>query len=442
MKFNQPIVFLLFGAAFSAFFACNDPTVIGEDLLIDDQLGIGFTDTLTLRTYNLEEDSVLTFDPNVFVANFSSFPVGNFMDPVFGTSKSSIAAQVTLTGSAPDFSGQTCDSIVLILPYEPDQTYGMLNQPYTFEVFEMTQILSDSVEYYSDQSFEFDPVPIGTKEFFPAPQDSVRVYDAREDDFNVQFPQLRINLTEEFKNDFFGADPLNFETVDAFLDFFRGFYIQSVSNQTNGGLVSFRFNSLNAGIRVYYHLDTVFSEYFFQVSSANVLTARFEHSYQGSFVEEFLGEDAPLKDSLLFLQGMSGINFVIEIPYADELDNIIVNQAEIELPIVFLPIDDPTYTPIEQIIISEILEDGSRRLIEDVARTNVNTLSDIFGGVPDGEVYRLNISAHFQDMIQSSVTKKMLVTANVKPEVAARAVLAGPQNGDRPAKLNLTFTQF
>lgn len=441
MKHFHPFLYLLLGAAFIAHVACNDPTVIGEDLLSGDQLDIEFTDTLTLLTYNAKEDSVRTFNPDIFATNYTSFPIGDFNDPVFGRTRASAVFQVSLLGSSPVFSSGTLDSIVLILPYRANQTYGKLDEEYTIEVLELSQSLDDSLEYFSNDSFESFPFPIGSRSFYPAPEDSVSVFSPKDDDFVQEAPHLRVRLDNAFSDAFFSADATNFESVDAFLDFFKGIMVRPASE--NGGLVSFNFGLSTTGLRVYYHVDTVFSEYFFPVNSATVVAAKFENDYTGATVNDFLGETSPYADSLLFLQGMSGINIVLEIPYADELTNIIVNKAELELPIIWLPNDDPDYSPIDQIVVSQVLADGSLRLIDDITRSPASRLTEIFGGVVSADdVYRLNISAHFQDMIRSLVTNKLRITAYIKPEQAGRVVLGGPGNRDYPAKLNLTYTRF
>ena len=144
---------------------------------------------------------------------------------------------------------------------------------------------------------------------------------------------------------------------------------------------------------------------------------------------------------------MSGTDFVLEFPYVTSLEDKLVNKAELELPIILLPDDDPVNGPLEQIIAYEIFEDGTFRQVDDVDfainRAGPESFSDIFGGtVEPDDVYRLNISVHFQNMIRGAVTNKMLIRTTPKKGQAARVVLGGPQNGFSAAKLNLTFTNL
>jgi len=433
-------------ALFLALMSCNDPTVIGSDLLSGDGLDINFTDTITLTGHTVKEDSIKTFDPDVFTSDFANFHCGDFMDPVFGRSTSTIYAQVNLNTTPPFFGNGTLDSIVLILPYNADLSYGKLDETYSIEIYEMDESFLDSTQYFSNESFAVKGIPIGMKDFVPKVTDSVLVVVPNNDSLITQLeaPHLRVRLDQFFSESFFSADTFNFNTRRNFLEFFKGIQIRPVSS--NHGLVSFRMRNQMTGIRVYYHEDTVFKQYQFPIFAGNVVTAQFTHDYTGSIAGDFIGPGATGGDSLFFVQGMSGLNFNIEIPYADAFENIVVNRAEIVLPIVTLMEDEMVYSPVSQIVVSEVRSDGTFRVIDDltIALTRLGeNFGDLFGGVvtTDG-VYKLNISAHFQDMVRGIASKKIRVTVYFKPEHAERAVLAGPRHATTPAKLRLSFTKF
>ena len=443
------LVALLIGSA------CNDPTVIGSDLLAGDELDIGFTDTVTIRSYNMVEDSIITFNPDVFT-NISSFPIGKMEDPVFGESSSAIYAQPTLNTQLPDFDEpqQMLDSVVLVLPFNARQSYGNLEETFSLEVYQMAETFPDT-QLYSDMDFMVGDL-IGTYEYVPAVNDSVTIDVPGQDSTESLIPQIRIPLDQNmFGSKLFGMDTTISTSVEEFENFVKGIYIKPVS--TNKGIPSFRLRAviagdskLNAGIRVYSHLDTTYSEYLFPFFSDNVVMARYEHDYSTSplnLQQDFIGENAVYRDSLLFVQGMSGANFVIEVPYVESLSNKVLNKAELVFPIQFLPNDDPTiYLPIEQMVVSEIKDDGTRELIDDylfaVAKDS-DDFAEYFGGDQEADdTYRVNITSHLQDMSRGLVTKKMVVTLLFKAEQAARVVLNGTGHAATPAKLELTFTNF
>ena len=446
MKHHFKEALWVLAALFLTLISCNDPTVIGSDLLSGDGLDIEFTDTLTLTGYTIEADSVKTYDPDIFTADYENFHCGDFLDPVFGRSTSTIYAELNLNTSAPFFLNGTLDSIVLILPYNADLSYGKLDEMYSIEIYELDERLNDSLTFYSTSSFDTKSTPIGFKDFVPRVADSVLVVVPNKDSLvtALQAPHLRVRLDQFFSTPFFKADTSNFNTNSKFLEYFKGIQIRPVSS--NKGMVSFNMRNSMTGLRVYYHEDSTFRQYQFPIFSGNVVTANFTNDYAGSIAENFIGPNAAGKDSLFFIQGMSGLNFNLEIPYAEAFKNIVVNRAEIILPIINLPEDDMDYSPVKQVVVSEMLTDSTFRVIDDVsiALTRVgDKFGDLFGGnVTSDGAYKLNISAHFQDMMRGLVGKKMRVTVYLKPERAERVVLAGPRYGPAPAKVRLSFTKY
>jgi hypothetical protein len=445
MKYTQPVALWVIGAALLALFSCNDPTVIGSDLLSGDQLDINFTDSVTFTSYVQKEDSVLTYDPNPFATAFQSFPCGEFIDPVFGKTTASISAGVLLGSKPPNFSGATLDSMVLILPWQSGKVYGKIDELYTLEVFELQEKLFVDSTYYSNRQLAIGSSPIGSYQFTPKPGDSVQVIIPDPDSLRFQKlpPHLRIKLDDAFSQQFFEADSLNFASDTAFLKFFKGFHVKAASQ--NGGMLSFNLYNALAGISVYFHRDSNFTTHVFPVSLTNVATAQFKHNYEGTLVENFIGKKGEVSDSLIFIQGMSGVNTVLEFPYVQTLGDIIVNKAELEFTIMNLPQDDMAYTSIDQIVVSEIVNDTTFVDIVDVISTRRIAQNDFyrfFGGNPSGGKYKLNISAHFQDMIRGVKSNKLLVRVYFKPEKTSRVVLGGPSHSISPAKLNLSFTKF
>ncbi len=452
MKHFRLFTFVIFTIAAFMHSACNDPTVIGSDLLSGDQLDIEFTDTVTFRTYNVTEDSILTFIPN-FNGNIESFPLGIFEDPIFGTAKSGVYCQPTRLSSPPDFNAQNSnlilDSVILVLPYNAKASYGNLLETYSLEVYKMAESFPDTPILYSNRDYLTDKL-IGTIDYTPNVEDSVLVKVPGTEDSTTQIaPQLRIHLTEnEFDEDLFNIDTLDISTVETFEEYLKGIYIEPTS--VNKGMPSFNFRSSLTGIRVFYHtLDSTYSQYLFPIFPLNVVTARYEHDLSTSTLNlenDFIGENATYTDSLLFVQGMSGTNFVVEIPYSESLADKVINKAEIVFPIQMLLEDDPQYFPAEQLVVSEIMDDGTISLIDDyrLARTaKGDEFDDLFGGnIGSDNTYRVNITSHLQDMSRGLVTEKMMFSLFLKAEQASRAVLSGPGNSVSPAKLEITFTNF
>ncbi|HKC36608.1 MAG TPA: DUF4270 family protein, partial [Chitinophagaceae bacterium] len=69
------------------FASCNDPDIVGLDVQpAGDQINLTFTDTATLQTYSIREDSLRTDE-------VSQFLLGSYTDSVFGRTDASIYAQ-------------------------------------------------------------------------------------------------------------------------------------------------------------------------------------------------------------------------------------------------------------------------------------------------------------------------------------------------------------
>lgn len=447
-------------SGFCLFNACNDPTSIGSDLLDGDQLNLDYTDTLTLISRNVREaDSVLTFSTSSFdPASFrlTAHLVGNFNDPIFGRSESSIYSSLTLLGGViPNFAkGEflddvSLDSMVLVLPWDTLGVYGDTLQDYTLEVYELDEVLDPEREYYSDETFAVKPNPIGKVENFrPEPRIPVAAVQPQGEAMSdtVRNNQLRIKLDGFWSSILFNSDTLNFQNDTLFSEFFKGFHIKASSE--NGGMLSFNLNSSLAGIYVYYKIDTTQTVYQFPTNfnlDKTVKTVNFVHDYSGTAVGRALS-DPVNEDSIIFLQGMAGVTATIEVPYANSFQNILVNKAELELPIIHLD-GDADFDPINQLALEEILDDGTTRPISDLsiaaALGSGSSFSAAFGGVVvNGDRYIINMSNHFQQMIDGSVTTKMRILVLNRVAKASRSVLGGASHSEFPVKINLSYTHL
>ncbi len=437
---------MLFAALFSMN-SCNDPTIIGSDLLSGDQINVAFTDTISLQARTVMGDSVRTYSPNPSL-QLTSYLCGALDDPVFGLSTAQVFAGLSLNnGNSPNpaFSddGVGLDSIVLILPWFANGFYGDTTEIYGLAVYRLEEQLDDTIEYFSNQSLiAFEK--IGETKIIPSPNTKTTIESPGSDSIVIDtlIPELRIRMDEGFSSEFFNAVALNFESSTAFLNFFKGINVRPTT--TNGGMLSFSLRSPAAVMAVYYHRDSMYYQYNFPISAQSVKFTTFEQDYTGSTIENFI-DDPEKGDSLVFLQGMAGVNVRVNFPYSGALSNIAVNKAELELTILQLAEEGGiNYDPVDRMIVSEVKEDGSKRLITDVTLAisrNRNNFSTIFGGtVVDGNKYLLNLTSHYQELILGSVSNEIEISVFLKGDKASRVVLAGPKLSDSPLKLRLSFT--
>jgi hypothetical protein len=445
MKQIQIATWVIFGF-FIFLFACNDPSTIGSDLIGEDFLDLGYTDTVTLKGYSLKTDSVITFDPIELGVETQPYFVGNLNDPVFGVTNASFYAQFSRNNSSvPNFANSTLDSIVLILPWDGENNYGNLDELYTIEVYQLNEKLNNSTYHFTNKTHNVKPIRAASTSFYPKPTDSVTVRIPNKDSIRTVklAPQLRIKMNEDFIEDFFRPTSDVFTLDSLFQDFFKGLHIKASSQ--NSGLLAFKARNSAAGLKVYTRKDTVYSDYTFPIYYFNVVASHFNHNYTGSVAGRYLGNTGTKSDSLLFLQGMSGLNFVVEFPYVQNIPKVIVNKAELEFTILRLPEDRSVFKPSTQLLISEVR--GDSVVVVDDLTFAVNKAGEefyrIFGGnVYNEQKYKLNISSHFQKMMSGSRSNKMRVEVYLKGERPGRVVVAGPNHSTSPAKLKLSLTKF
>ena len=445
MKHFLPLVVVL-GFTLALLPACQDPITLGSDLLDEDQAKIGFADTIKTRSTTVLSDSVRTYSP-VLAAQFVSYFFGNMDDPLFGKSASTIYAQVRLEQIKPDFFNTVLDSIVLVLPYDTVNTYGVLEgENFGLEVFRLREDIPRDQEYYSNASAAAGIAPVGSLQFVPS-FDSIPVvqYNANNSIDTVRFPHLRVPLDDQLGWQLLNLDTLYYQADSSFLDYFKGLQVKPVN--TTRGLLSFALNepTYRGGIYLYYTKDDTLKRQFrFPINQGSTRFLNYGNDYAGSEVEKFI-DNAGLGDSLVFVQGMNGLNVEVEMPDIEAYKGVIINKAELVVTLADLPGNGEAYPAVDQLILSTYDEDGRLAIIEGVARaTQVGELVGAFGGLLDDQTntYVMSISSYFQRLLEGEVSNKLVITPFPKAEVPGRAVFYGAQNQAGSIKVQIAFTRL
>ena len=431
-------------------FSCSDPTLVGAGLLDDDRVDVGFSDTLSISSSSFINDSIRTYSPFTS-SQLDYYLFGNFTDPVFGRSSSSIYAQVYPQSISPDFGDSTVvDSIVLVLPYDIDHFYGKAGgKEFGIEVYQLAEVLTNDEEYYSNQEVMAEPMPIGSAQA-NIKIDSLEFIDYEgTDTVMVKFPHYRIHFGEALADYFIGLDSTVYESDSLFLDAFKGLLLSPSTE--NEGMLSFDLLSPDAGIYLYYR-QTPGGEprrflYDFDLQ-ATVRFTHYSHDYEGAPVAPFL--DSPqLGDSLIFVQGMSGLEAKLEIPDVADFQGLVINKAELEVYVASLEEDDNDFGPIPQLILTTPGSDGLPVVIEDIGiiLSQNRSLKDLFGGTPildpngGPTVYKMNLTAHLQDVIDGNREKVLYISPLQKAETASRSVLYGGKHPQYGMKLKIAYTK-
>lgn len=203
-------------------------------------------------------------------------------------------------------------------------------------------------------------------------------------------------------------------------------------------------------MRIFYHADTSAKNFDYFFEGANKFT-HFEHDLSTGVAGTLAGHEVQEK---LYVQGMEGFRVKLEFPYANKLDRIAINQAELVLTVAD---ETANLTPASQLFFTQLQGDTVFAVTSDVSYSFGPNLTGgflSFGGTPKKVVdngitvtrYRLTLSELFQHIVDddnSTDTKNRTVYLGVYPRsrTAHRAVLYGPGSLTFPAKVELTYTK-
>lgn len=443
--------------------ACTKTSLIGENIFSNDTLGIDYTDTISMLTTTIVGESARTYTP-VTNQQLNNYLVGQLSDPIFGNTIAIAYAQFRLLTTSPNFESTTLDSIILSLPYDVNERhYGNIDGPQTITVSRLSESMDAAEEIRSTKRFETNRV-LGQKTFIPNFTDSLNVLVPSGDTILEELirPQLRIPLDAEFGNELLNsADKM--AGIEDFLDYFKGLEIKG--NGDTDAILSFALSA--ASMTLYYtQEDSIFDEndvfqgiedvakrYVFAVNSFSAKSVYFFNDRTG------IGQDrieAPVSqylnnynDSLLFVQSTQGTMAKITFPYLDDFAGAIINKAELILTVANR--DNLTDFSLPEQLIATSLIDSNYVVIEDMA-VSLSTAGNfaIFGGTAETETtngesvttYKINITGHFQDVIDGLVGNELYITTYPKPQVASRVVLGGAGHSTYPIKLKLNYTKL
>ena len=453
MKQIITVLLVLGGMVCFTISSCTKSSTIGSELVEQDQAKVFITDTLSIVAKTVNLDSVKTYGP-ADSEQFESYLVGKYDDPVFGKVEADLYAQVNLdVTTTPSFIGRddvVVDSVILSLLYDTTKVYGNeLAIPQTFEVYTMTEPLDRGDTYYSNQTFSFDSNPIGNKTFVPKVRDSLIIVDyalSRPDTVRT-VPHLRIPLSK-----FFGAFLKDLELSDyanstSFKEKLPGIHIKAIAEtESMLGFHLFRETStITSRITMYYKEGEVQKEYRYPFLFASPKMNHYINDPSGKNVVNFFDNEEK-GDSLIFIQGMGGMNAEVAIPYADQLGDVIINNAILEYFIATE--EDSPYEPVDRIFLGIEFDDGSFSTVRDLILANSLAQLNLFGGFPvmDEQLsikkYRMNITNHFQDMVEGENDRALITFPQLNREKADRVVLYGPGHSAYPMKLSVTYTKL
>lgn len=447
--------------------SCKENTVIRTDVVpAVDNITVFGTDTLTLLTKTVKDDSVIS---NLYNGG-AYMGAGHISgDPVFGKTAASFYFQVRppQDNYSLDQTVYKIDSAVLVLPYSGvafgDTTNSAGKQ--IFKAYRMTEkIYYDSIYYANTPAKNINPSPIATATVdIPALihsyQDSTLVGGVK------RAPHLRMRLDNDvLKNlvDNFGTS--NYANTSSFLDFFNGIYI---STETGGNTIPYfklqgDDNFSRAGMVMYYHTinsggaitDTLSVGYPFDATATATKTGflnSVSRDYTGTLANTLFSSTAAT-DNTILLQNLPGASIDIRIPNVKNLPRCIVNKAELVITQISSPLDAIFETPAR--IYPEVINEGGAR-IRIADRNPVSSSSPLIfidgtrrsvnlGGAIVNQ-YVLNFPRELQNAIVEQRKELRLRISGTQTFVGAFRLTAAGSSYSQPqyrVKLNVVYTKL
>ncbi len=406
-------------------FSCKKDGKLTPDFE-NSNLSINFTDTFSVNTMVVQEDSLRTDLSNTNL-------LGLYNDPIFGPASSSIYTQVLLTGVSVDFGvAPVLDSIVLSLDYLGFYGDGF---PMTVEVYKLTDSLDPNTDYYSNSSVARESIPLASTTFTPNLGSDLSI-------------TLDTALGNAILNNAPYADNTALESV------FKGLYITvkdsvtgAIIGKKRGSIAYFDLNSANSTVSLFYHYNVLpknSSKYDFSINSEGVKFSHFEHNYTGTDIEAHINA-LPTKDTTVtYVSTMSGVKTKIEIPNIKDLVNdgtVSINKAEL-----IFTLENGT-----EVNLGDALSTLS--LVGIDATGSAVFLPDFFEGeehyggvlVDEGsfKTYTFNISRHIHQLVYNTTTDYgMYLIANGSTTIANRSVLGSENSPTFKIKLEITYSKL
>jgi hypothetical protein len=434
---------LILSASFLAFLtACKDEGEVRPDFAENTNTSV-FNDQISLESRTETSDSILA-------DKISTGLVGAYKDSVFGSSYASMHLQPLMASNflvfGEDDETLQTDSVVLSLKYGGFRGDTIAQ---TFEVFRIDEVLSTDNNYSSNYQVATLPNVLGSRTFIPNTRDDIFIKspDANGNIDSVRLePQLRIRLDNAFGDEILAqSGQTALATNDDFINFVKGLKVSpqaTTLGDNEKAILYFAMADRDTKLTIYYTAtdqegNATKKTVDFPVNSSSVRFNTFSHDFSSGAINQSLQSNNA--DTLhSYVQAMSGARTVINFAALDSLQqkNIIVNKAELELPLINGSYAD--FGVAEKLVLAAQDANGELQFIPDFFEG-----TSYFGGEYDAltQSYKFNINRYVQSLINGTESKKELTVLISGSAVSAeRAVLGAASNSNRRIKLNLYYS--
>lgn len=414
------------------FMSCKKPVIQEDNLIPPDQLGLVFTDTFELETYTGTQDSLVASDLAINL-------LGGMDDPIFGKSYASFYTQLALPNNNLDLGNVlNFDSLVLYLKFS--ETYGNVEAGQSLVVKRMTEGIDGETEYFTNKTFQTEATELGRIDDFKGAEDSVNVNGEN------QASIIKIKLDDAFGQELLDqSGGINFSSTEAFQSYLKGLHIAPDKNNIGEALYYVDLGDPFSKLVLYYN-DT--SALDILINNQTRAVENFDFDRSGAPVNDYINNNNK-KDSLIFVQPMATTKAIVRIPDLLNLENIIINKAEL----VFTEVRDPFSLGYDENFPAPnlIVAFGSDSLGRTQTVADQFVSSAYFGGaresitIDGSEVsqYRINLARHYQFVIDDRKQDfGIFILPLPSNRIANRVVFGGGNHSSAPAKLRLTYTKI
>lgn len=424
---------------------CSKSSEIGLSLVEQEQSDILYTDTSTIILTTEIADPVETSNRTIMVC-------GSYSDTDWGESIASIYMNFRINNTGAVFPNSVFDSLVLSLAYEDYGHYGELrtNKPtavtQNWEIARVVEDIEEGTIYKSDKTFMTDGSLLKSNFQF-TPNDTAEVVV----DGATLAPHLRIRLDDQAGLDL-GAiflDPTStgvdiYESNTKFKDWFKGIQIRpSSSNPSDASIIRFKSKDALTKLTLHY-TDTsnggsVAKVFEFLTNEDAEVVSTFEHTHPVNLTDNLT------TDTVVYVQGLDGLHTKVAFPFVHTLGNVIINKAELVIPVADTGTNDFP-EPIQ--VLAKIKDLGGQLIAIDDVITSINRAQSyfLFGGVLEDTgnknfVYRMYISEEMQALVNGT-TFEPAIYITLPSALDPERVKLMNEKGINSAKLYLTYTKI
>jgi hypothetical protein len=432
--------------------SCQEPIVVGGDLLEEELINVEKIDNLPLSSYCKETGRVLTFRAGV---DSRTYLLGQLQDPVFGSFDAGLYFNNYLPTSKPDFKDGTLDSMDFKFLLDSLGTFGASPKTFKFELFQLATKLISKDSVYSDISYPQETL-IGSVTALIKPKDSISVVDHVTKKI-VRYPaHVTIPIDKAWAEALFRNNEAN-GTDTLFTNFVKGYYLKatamdgsSVIGFNLSGAALLAISPLNR-LNVYYNkliknpttgLDSL-TKLTYRYPILGSIYSTFKHVRTGSRSETMIGDKVKGNEYTL-LQGAGGLKTTLVFDNLDALKDKSVVKAEIEMYVGTLPGYTSFIPAPSQLVARRIAPDGKELFIEDILQlTKIKqSFASVFGGqlYKDQGVqkYKINITNHLRDFLKDrNFNPEIILGILGESENVNHTVIYGAKHPTYPMKLRV-----